>query len=103
MVQGEASSASASGAGQNGMRPVIGAGAAVQNLAAKRVGLNDVNAVLNAPGLVTSTPLSFNQLKVEIAKRLHIEVDDAVFKDHKQSIKDSYVKVYSNTKTERKS
>jgi hypothetical protein len=59
------------------------------------VGLNDVQAALNAPGLVTATPLSFNQLKVEIAKRLHIEVDDAVFNDHKQAIKDSYVKVYS--------
>ena len=85
---------------RKGMRPVIGDGAAVtavQNVAAKRVGLNDVNAVL--PRLVTSKPLSFNQLKVEIAKRLHIEVDDAVFKDHKQSIKDSYVKVHSNTKT----
>lgn len=80
-----------------GMRPVIGDGAAVQNVAAKRVGLNDVNAVL--PGLVTSKPLSFNQLKVEIAKKLHIEVDDAVFKDLKQSIKDSYVKVSSNMKT----
>ena len=59
------------------------------------VGLNDVQAALNAPGLVTATPLSFNQLKIEIAKRLHIEVDDAVFNDHKQAIKDSYVKVYS--------
>jgi len=43
-----------------------------------------------------------NNFKVEIAKRLHIEVDDAVFNDHKQAIKDSYVKVYSkfqNAKT----
>jgi hypothetical protein len=41
--------------------------------------------------MVTSTPLSFNQLKVEIAKRLRIDVDDAVFSDHKKAIKDSYV------------
>jgi hypothetical protein len=58
------------------------------------VGLKEITAVLNAPGLVTSVPLSFNQLKIEIAKKLHIEVDDAVFNEHKQAIKDGYVKVY---------
>ena len=58
------------------------------------VGLKEIVAVLNAPGLVTSVPLSFNQLKIEIAKKLHIEVDDAVFNEHKQAIKDGYVKVY---------
>jgi hypothetical protein len=60
------------------------------------VGLKEVQAALNAPGLITKNePLSFNQLKFEIAKRLHIEVDDAVFNDHKQAIKDSYIKVYT--------
>jgi hypothetical protein len=59
------------------------------------VGIKEVQAALAAPGLVTATPLSFNQLKVEIAKRLHIEADDAVFNDHKQEIKDNYVKVYN--------
>ncbi len=47
------------------------------------VGLNDVQAALNSPGLVTSTPLSYNQLKVKIAEILRIEVYDAVFIDHK--------------------
>ena len=47
------------------------------------VGLNDVQAALNSPGLVTSTPLSYNQLKVKIAEILCIEVYDAVFIDHK--------------------
>jgi ribosomal protein L12E/L44/L45/RPP1/RPP2 len=58
------------------------------------VTIKEIQATLNAPGLVTKVPLSFNQLKVEIAKKLHIEVDDAVFNEHKQTIKDSYVKVY---------
>ena len=59
------------------------------------VGLKEVQAALRAPGLVTSSPLSFNQLKVELAKKLHIQPDDEVFTEHKQSIKDSYVKVYT--------
>jgi hypothetical protein len=58
------------------------------------VSLKEIQAALNAPGLVTAVPLSFNQLKIEIAKKLHIEVDDPVFNEHKQAIKDGYVKVY---------
>jgi hypothetical protein len=56
--------------------------------------LKDVQAALYAPGLVTLTPLGFNQLKVEIAKRLHIDVSDSVFSDHKQAIRESYLEVY---------
>ncbi len=48
------------------------------------VGLKEVQAALNAPGLVTTSPLSFNQLKVELAKKLHIQADDEVFTEHKQ-------------------
>jgi len=59
------------------------------------VGLREVQAALNAPGLVTSSPFSFNQLKVELAKKLLIQPDDEVFTEHKQSIKDHYVKVYT--------
>ena len=58
------------------------------------VGLKKVQAALNAPGLVTTSPLSFNQLKIELAKKLHIQADDEVFSEHKQAIKDSYVKVF---------
>ena len=54
----------------------------------------EIRAALNAPGVVTSTPLSFNQLKIEIANRLHIEADDAVFTENKQVLKDAYVEVY---------
>jgi hypothetical protein len=60
------------------------------------VGLKEVQAAMIAPGLVTKVPLSFNQLKAELAKKLHIEVDDAVFSEHKQAIKDNYIKVYSS-------
>jgi hypothetical protein len=60
------------------------------------VGLEEVQAALNSPGVVTSTPLSFNQLKIQIARKLQIETDDAVFNDHKQAIKDSYVKVFES-------
>ena len=59
------------------------------------VGLKKVQAALNAPGLVTTSPLSFNQLKIELAKKLHIQADDEVFSEHKQAIKDSYVKVFN--------
>jgi hypothetical protein len=59
------------------------------------VRFEEIQAALNAPGVVTSTPLSFNQLKIEIAKRLHIEADDAVFTEHKQALKDAYVAVYT--------
>ena len=58
------------------------------------VGLKEVQAALNAPGLVTTSPFSFNQLKVELAKKLHIQADDEVFTEHKQAIKDSYVQVF---------
>jgi hypothetical protein len=60
------------------------------------VGLKEVQAALNAPGLVTLIPLSFNQLKMELAKKLLIQADDEVFSEHKQAIKDSYVKAYSD-------
>jgi hypothetical protein len=56
---------------------------------------SEMYAALNAPGVVTSTPLSFNQLKIEIAKKLHIEADDAVFAENKQALKDAYVAVFS--------
>jgi hypothetical protein len=59
------------------------------------VRFEEIQAALNAPGVVTSTPLSFNQLKIEIAKKLHIEADDAVFTDNKQALKDAYVAVYT--------
>ena len=59
------------------------------------VRFEEIQAALNAPGVVTSTPLSFNQLKIEIAKRLHIEADDAVFTESKQALKDAYVAVYT--------
>lgn len=59
------------------------------------VGLKDVQTALNAPGLVTSSLLSFNQLKVALAKRLHIDVEDAVLNDNEQAIKDSYAKEYA--------
>ena len=59
------------------------------------VGLKEVQAALNAPGLVTPSPLSFNQLKIELAKKLLIQADDEVFSEHKQAIKDSYVKVFN--------
>jgi len=58
------------------------------------VGLREVQAALKAPGLVTSSPLSFNQLKVELAKRLRIQPDDEVFTQQKQAIQENYVKVY---------
>ena len=60
------------------------------------VGLKEVQAALIAPGLVTTSPLSFNQLKIELAKKLHIQADDEVFSEHKQAIKDSYVKVFND-------
>ena len=53
------------------------------------IGLNEVLAVL--PALITSTPLSFNQLKVQLAQVLQIEVDHEVLVDHKQTIKESYM------------
>jgi hypothetical protein len=59
------------------------------------VTLKDVQAALNAPGLVTSSLLSFNELKVEIAKRLHVDAEDAVFNENEQAIKDSYAKEYA--------
>jgi hypothetical protein len=59
------------------------------------VRFEEIHAALNAPGVVTSSPLSFNQLKIEIAKRLHIEADDAVFTENKQALKDAYVAVYT--------
>ena len=59
------------------------------------VRFEEIHAALNAPGVVTSNPLSFNQLKIEIAKRLHIEADDAVFTENKQALKDAYVAVYT--------
>ena len=55
----------------------------------------EMYAALNAPGVVTSNPLSFNQLKIEIAKRLDIEADDAVFTENKQALKYAYVAVYT--------
>jgi hypothetical protein len=58
------------------------------------VGLNEVQTALNAPGLVTLTLLSFNELKIELAKKLLIQADDEVFSEHKQAIKESYVKAY---------
>ena len=59
------------------------------------VGLEEVHAALNAPGLVTSSPISFNQLKIKLVERLHIHVDDEIFTEHKQAIKESYVKRFN--------
>lgn len=53
------------------------------------IGLSEVLAIL--PALITSTPLSYNALKVQIAQVLNIEVDHEVLVDHKQTIKDRYV------------
>ena len=56
----------------------------------------EMYAALNAPGVVTAIPLSFNQLKIEIANRLHIEADDAAFIENKQALCDAYVAVFYN-------
>jgi hypothetical protein len=48
-------------------------------------------AAANAIGADIEIPLSFNQLKIEIAKRLHIEADDAAFTENRQVLCDAYV------------
>ena len=58
-------------------------------------GLKEVQAALNAPGLVTSYSLSFNQLKIKLAERLHIHFDDEIFIEHKQAIKYSYCQIFN--------
>ena len=56
----------------------------------------EMYAALNAPGVVTAIPLSFNQLKIEIANRLHIEADDAAFIENKQALCDAYIALFYN-------
>jgi hypothetical protein len=48
-------------------------------------------AAANAIGADIEIHLSFNQLKIEIAKRLHIEADDAAFTENRQVLCDAYV------------
>jgi hypothetical protein len=56
--------------------------------------LLEIQDALNAPGFVTSTALSFNQLKYQLAQKLCISVDSPIFEEHKQHIKDSYAKKF---------
>jgi hypothetical protein len=56
--------------------------------------LKDVQATLKVDGFVNSTALSFNELRLKLAKKLRIATDDAIFDAHKEAIKDSYIKIF---------
>jgi hypothetical protein len=56
--------------------------------------LLEIQDALNAPGFVTSTPLSFNQLKCQLAQKLCISIDSPIFEQHKEYIKDRYAEQF---------
>jgi hypothetical protein len=57
--------------------------------------LKEIHATLKADGFVNSTALSFNELRLKLASKLRIAADDAIFEAHKQAIKDSYTKIFT--------
>ena len=58
------------------------------------VNLKEIEEALNAPGFVTSTQLTFNRLKYQLAQNLCITIDHPIFEEHKNHIKDCYRKTY---------
>lgn len=58
------------------------------------ISFKELKSTLHSPGFVTSSPLTYNQLKRKLAKQLHITADDAIFEQHKESIKKSYTQCF---------